>query len=153
MKDVLTDSEKFKIEQHRMYKCAAKTERDLDRQNEDKSTAIISYDLQNVFCLPKAEVSNFFYKRKFLVYNLTGHCNLNKTTYCSIWTEVQSGRSGSDIPSALRKILNQVATDNSNISKIILWSDSCVPQNKNRVNSMMVLKFLEEHPNIKKNRT
>lgn len=65
MKDVLTDSEKLKIEQHRMYKCAAKTERDLDRQNEDKSTAIISYDLQNVFCLPKAEVSNFFISENF----------------------------------------------------------------------------------------
>lgn len=125
-----------------MNKCAEKTERDLDRQNEDKSTAI-------------CKTYSAYQKQKFLIFFISenfqyitwplGHCNLNKTTYCSIWTEVQSGRSGNDIASALRKILNQVATDNSNISKIILWSDSFVPQNKNRMNSMMVLKFLEEH--------
>ena len=105
--------------------------------------------MQNVFSLPIAQVSNFFYKRKFSVYNLTGHCNLDSTTYCSIWTEAQTGRSGNDKASALNKILKAVTEKFSDINKIILWSDSCVPQNKNRVNSMMILKFLETHPNIK----
>jgi len=34
------------------------------------------------------------------------------------------------------------------INKIVLWSDSCVAQNKNRVNTTMTFKFLQDNPNI-----
>lgn len=149
-KKTLNDAEKMKIDDHQRNKCAVKKERDFDRTNNEDTTAIITYDLQNVFSLPRAPVSNFFYKRKFSVFNLTGHCNLNKTTYCSIWSEMQSGRSGNDIASALRKILNKAVIDNPGTTKIILWSDSCVPQNKNRINSTMILNFLKDNPVIER---
>ena len=147
-KTTMTAEEKSKIDVHIFNKGLAKAERDIDRKNKDEHTAIICYDLQNVISLPRAEISNFFYKRKFAVYNLTAHCNLNKKTYCSIWTENQSGRSGNDIASALRKILDKVVSDCPKVAKIIMWSDSCIPQNKNRVNSTMILKFLETTKHI-----
>jgi hypothetical protein len=42
-----------------------KTERDNDRKDNNKFT--VCFDLQNVFALPTAEVSNFFYTRKLNV--------------------------------------------------------------------------------------
>ena len=45
-------------------------------------------------------------------------------------------------------ILNEIITDFPGVKRIILWSDSCVPQNKNSIMSMALMTFLQEHPNI-----
>lgn len=145
----ITSAEKAKLTKHEQQNLSARAERNLDRSNNDADTAVICYDLQNVFSLPRAEISNFFYKRKLNVYNLTGHCNRNKKTYCAIWPETLGGRSGNDIASALVNILERVTSENKNLSKIILWSDACVPQNRNRITTLAILKFMENHPNIK----
>lgn len=71
-----------------------------DTANMDPSTLVISFDLENVFALPKAEVSNFFYKRKLNTYNLTAVVHRTSKAYCCIWPETLSGRSGNDIASA-----------------------------------------------------
>ena len=52
------------------------TERDKDRKNEDM--VVVAFDLENVITCPRANISNFFYKRKLNVYNLTAHCSVNK---------------------------------------------------------------------------
>ena len=53
-----------------------KTERDNDRK--DKSKFTVCFDLQNVFALPTADVSNFFNKRKLNVYHMTAHYSGDK---------------------------------------------------------------------------
>lgn len=132
---------------HKELNQSAKERKMADKQlaQLDSTVAIISYDLQNVFHLPKGSASNFFYKRKLNLYNLTGYCHANGITYCSIWYESQSGRTGNDIASALIKILKLVITDIPQVRKIILWSDSCVPQNRNRITSLALLKFCENN--------
>ena len=52
------------------------TERDKDRKNEDM--VVVAFDLENVITCPRANISNFFDKRKLIVYNLTAHCSVNK---------------------------------------------------------------------------
>ena len=53
-----------------------------------------------------------------------------------------SGRAGNDIASAFIQILKKVGNDHPNITKIICWSDSCVPQNRNSHISEAILDFL-----------
>lgn len=53
-------------------------ERDSDRKLVDDTKAVICFDLQNVLTCPRANISNFFYKRKLNVYNLTAHCATSK---------------------------------------------------------------------------
>lgn len=130
---------------HLKNKTVGRNERNQDRQNKDNKTAIITFDLENVFALPKINVSNAFYKKKLNCYNLTGHCNINGITYCSIWHECISGRAGNHLASALVKILINVMKDNNDLTKIILWSDSCVPQNKNSIMSMALQIFLQSN--------
>lgn len=146
-----TEAEKDIFDKHLNEKRYTKAERDVDRQNIDMNTAIICYDLQNVFTLPKMYVSNFYYKRKLNVYNLTGtliKSNKDKITYCAIWNESCCGRSGNVIASALIKILNKIVIDYPEIRKFILWSDSCVPQNKNKITSTALLQFLYNNTSI-----
>ena len=109
---------------------------------------------------------NYFYSKMHHMYqdderfktlsNLIGLCKSGMTefksvkikTYCALWTEYTGGRSGNDLASALFKILHRVIEDNPEISKIITWSDSCVPQNKNSIMSSAILYFLQANPQI-----
>ena len=86
-----TDEEK-KV--HLKGKLETKTERDKDRK--DKSKFTVCFDLQNVFALPTADVSNFFYRRKLNVYHMKAHCSGDKRGYGALWHEGQNGRSGND---------------------------------------------------------
>ena len=88
---------------HLRGKKETKTERDNDRKDNNKFT--VCFDLQNVFALQTAEVSNFFYKRKLNVYFMTAHCSADKRGYGALWHEEQSGRTGNDIASSVLKIL------------------------------------------------
>src|SRR6218665_3243189 len=104
--------------------------------------------MQNVFALPQANVSSFFYKRKLNVYQLTGHCSIGKQSYGVLWPESLSGRTGNDIASALMKILERITEDNPEVTEMVLWSDSCVPQNRNKVMSTAIGHFLQNHPTL-----
>ncbi|GFR80538.1 hypothetical protein ElyMa_002316500 [Elysia marginata] len=82
---------------------------------------------------------------------MTGHCSVSKKAYGDMWHEEQMGRGANDIASAVIKILNAIADDHAGdprLRNMILWSDSCVPQNRNRVFFTAVKYFLSQHPEI-----
>lgn len=58
-----------------------------------------------------------------------------------------SGRSGNNIASAFRRILDAVVEEND-VSELTTWSDSCVPQNRNSIISNAVLDFLRDNPTV-----
>ena len=133
------------FDKHLADKIATKEERDTDRKNQSETTATVWFDLENVLALPRAEVSNFFYKRKLNTYNLTAHCSIDKSVYNAIWTEADTGRGGNEIASAIITILNEIHTAHPNIKDYILWSDSCVPQNRNSIMSFALKHFMKCH--------
>ena len=65
-----------------------------------------------------------------------------------VWNEGQSGRSGNDIASALYTMLGIVANEHPDISEIILWSDSCGPQNRNSITTFAIKCFMASHPQL-----
>ena len=77
------------------------------------------------------------------MYNLTAYTS-SKQGYCSIWTELTAGRAGNDIASAFIAILKNVVADHPNVTDIVCWSDSCVPQNRNSHISQAMLEFLSQ---------
>lgn len=132
---------------HLQNKLLGKEERDADRAEHKKGTlnndsAVLCFDMENVMSLPRAEVSNFFYKRKLNSYNLTLHCSLSGKTYNAVWHEALAGRAANNIASALVKLLYAVCNDHPNLKSLILWSDSCVPQNRNSIMSTALAMFL-----------
>ncbi|XP_055956008.1 uncharacterized protein LOC130012334 [Patella vulgata] len=139
-----SDEEKEKFEEHLRMKTETKVERDNDRVNKER--AIICFDLENVLSLPRANISSFFYRRKLSVYNLTAHCSLDKNGYCAIWSEGLSGRTGNDIASSLIRILEKVMGRHPDVKDIVLWSDSCVAQNRNSIMCVALKDFLKRYP-------
>ena len=113
-----TDEKKRAHAEHLRGKEETTTESARDRNDKNKFT--VCFDLQNVFALPSAEVSNFFYRRKLNVYHMTAHCSADKKGYGSIWHDGQNGRTGNDIASSVVKVLdaaveNQVILDLSTL--------------------------------------
>ena len=81
---------------------------------------------------------------------MTAHIvsNGGKKVYCTIWNESQSGRGGNDIASAANIMLNRIIKDFPLVNQLILWFDSCVPQNRNSYMSTMLREFIVKNPNI-----
>ena len=109
---------------------------------------VVAFDLKNVITCPRANISNFFDKRKRNVYNLTAHCSVNKKAYNAIWCEGIARRGANEIASALVKILREIVDDVPGITHLTLRSDSCVPQNCNSIMSLALKRFLIEHPTL-----
>ena len=97
--------------------------------------------------LPKADTGSFFYKRKLTLYNLIA-MKAPMQSYCAIWTKCMSGWAGNDIASAFTRILNKVAADHPNVTELICWSDSCVPQNRNSRILQAILEYLSKQSKI-----
>lgn len=100
-----------KREKHLQRKKEGDEERHRDRNlkyRENNDTAVVTFDLENIFTLPKANISCFFYTSKLIVYNLTAHCAITKSAVNALWDETRNGRSGDDIASALVKILKEI---------------------------------------------
>jgi hypothetical protein len=134
---------------HVAAKLATKEERDRDRLSDDDTHVIVSFDMENVIALPRANVSSFFYRRKLNVYNLTSHCSIGREGYCAIWHEGMSGRAGNDIASSLIRTMEEILKRHQSITTFTLWSDSCVPQNKNSVMSCAIVSFLMKNDRVK----
>jgi hypothetical protein len=144
-----TESQQSEYEAHVNRKVLGKLERDKDRtaynkSSEDREVAVLCFDMEKVTSLPRADISCFYYLRKLNCYNLTAHCSLDNTTYCALWHEAISGRAGNHIASSMVKILYAVQKDHPQLKKIIMWSDSCVPQNRNSVMSFALAGFLAD---------
>jgi hypothetical protein len=144
-KETVNEQTRAKFEKHKSDKGDTKTERDTDRNLDDPTTATICFDLENVIALPRADISNFFYKRKLNTYNLTAHCSVDKAVYNAIWTEADAGRGGNEIASALVNILHEINSVHPGIKNYILWSDACVPQNRNSIMTFALKTFMNTH--------
>lgn len=67
------------------------------RANHDPAICVAACDLEKVLVTPQGEGSNFFYKRKFAVYNFTVYDIGKKMGYCFIRDESQAKRGANDI--------------------------------------------------------
>ncbi|GBN07997.1 hypothetical protein AVEN_67574-1 [Araneus ventricosus] len=119
-----------------------------NEEKKNKDLPILLFDLQNVMPTPHVNISSLFYLRKLNVDKLTAYYTPAKQVYCALWSENLSGPAGNHIASAFHKILT-VLTEENDITELITWSDSCVPQNRNPIISNSVLHFLKDNPQVK----
>lgn len=66
-----------------------------------------------------------------------------------MWNESDAGRGANEIASALVTLLNRIVTDiPDDINTLILWSNSCVAQNRNSVITTALKHFQSLHVDI-----
>lgn len=104
---------------------------DFDLGNADEKVQGLCYDLEKTFGLPKASTSNFYYCRNFNMFNLGIHDAKSNNGYFHTWLENQAGRGAQEVGSCLIKFLDSHLQPEA--EDLILWSDSCGGQNRNRI--------------------
>ena len=114
--------EKEGLQIHVLYKEMADKEQEKDRN--DKSKAVVCFDLENVFSLPISGASNFFYKRKLTTLNKTAHLSLIKKSYFAIWNEGYGSWGGNNMASAIVRTWEEIIAEHPGIKDLTLWSDS-----------------------------
>lgn len=87
-------------------------------------------DLQKVLSLPTLTHSEMYYLRQLSNYNFCIDLADNQTGLMFLWHEGISGRGGNEIASCVFKAFTSNITKKN---KLILWSDNCTGQNKNRM--------------------
>ncbi|KAJ8955064.1 hypothetical protein NQ314_006944 [Rhamnusium bicolor] len=80
-------------------------------------------------CEVKAH-SDMFYMSQLSCYNLSINFGDNKRSYICFWHEGLAERGGNEIASCLLRVLNMGISHKRNI---VVWSDNCTAQNKNRM--------------------
>lgn len=127
----LTVSERTRRDEHILMKTVTRQQRASDMADATSNTLLVSFDLENMFALPRMSASSAYYRRKLNTYNMMALVHKNKQAYCAVWSENVGGRSGNEIASAVIVLLKHILLDHLEYEQLLLWSDSSVPQNRN----------------------
>lgn len=99
--------------------------------------SVLSIDMQQVMFVPALTHSDMFYKRQLSCYNFACHLSDFNKAYMCMWHEGIGGRGGDEVTSCLLHLLNKAEIVYKR--KLIIWSDNCAAQNKNRMMIFLLL--------------
>ncbi|KAK6182763.1 hypothetical protein SNE40_010374 [Patella caerulea] len=145
--NVLSESDELQQIQHLKRKQQARTTKETDKMVIDGSHITAVFDLQQVLTAPKLNVGSAYYLRKLNVYNFTILELQTHQGFCYTWNESEGKRGTNEIASALTCWL--LEKDREGYTRVILYSDSCGGQNRNRLMCTALIHFLCNAKNIK----
>lgn len=73
-----------------------------------------------------------YYSRKLAVYNLTFYESRTREGYCYSWTETEGKHGANEVCTILEKYIKMV-DDRGSVRHLLLYSDACPGQNKNKI--------------------
>ena len=124
--------EEYNIHQHRKQQARAEKERDKDLGNlSERSTRVITVDLQAVLLSPKLNASALYYKTKLACHNYTIFDLNSKDVTCYFWHEGQGDLSGNSFASCMAHYIESIVS--SDVNHVIVYSDGCGYQNRNSI--------------------
>lgn len=74
--------------------------------SKEKSLIVAAFDLQKVLSVPYGEHSDFFYKPKLAVYDLTITNLDTREVHCYVWDQTIAKRGTNETASCLNKFIN-----------------------------------------------
>lgn len=104
-------------------------ERDKEEAKVNPGLKVFTFDLQSVLATPCSRVSDMYYVRKFATYNSTFYDLATGDGFCFLWNETTGKRGSNEIGTTMFKMLT---TLNDQVCDVILYSDCCGGQNRNR---------------------
>jgi len=123
---------------HLKRKLQSRQHKNIDKQETliNSTMKCICFDLEQVLPSPCSNVSTLFYKRKLSCYNLTVYDMATKDATLYMWHEAIAGRGSNEIASCVFDYLKSLP---SNVTDVIMYSDTCGGQNRNINFSTMCL--------------
>lgn len=144
-------TESTEMQAHLEEKQASKQRLECHRElgKENPSILCASFDLQKVLNTPHGNSMLLFYSRKYTVYNLCFYESITRNGFCFVWGETEGKRGANEIGTILQKYILVDVDSRTTVKTLILYSDSCPGQNKNKIvlaavhNALLQSKHLE----------
>ena len=105
---------------------------------------VCAFDLEQLLSTPSTSTSTIFYKRNLSVYNLSVY-SLGSGT-CFLWDETLGKRGASEIGTAMNLHIKSTL---AMINIILLYSDNCGGQTKNKHFAASIINALTDSPYLK----
>jgi hypothetical protein len=105
----------------------------------DDTTLIFSMDVEQALPVPKLRVDAAFFRLKLLLHNFTIADMKNSDVYCYVFTERDANCKAEVYASCVHDYIVKRVEENSELKKIVIYSDNCTAQNKNQVLANMLL--------------
>ena len=122
-------------------------QRHIHEANSNLSTILVSFNLENVFALPRTSVPSAFYCRKLNTYNLTARVNRKWAT--ALYGMKPSVADAAKTASVVSVLLREILKDHPENGDLVLSSDSCVSQNRKSHMSYALQIILQSAPALK----
>lgn len=138
--------EQNSYEKHRNKIVKARNEKKIDtEQASEGKCALFCMDVQAVKVVPQLNCSSQYYKMKlqlhnFTIYNIESHDSVNH-----IWDETEGQVVASCFTTCVTTFLKNYIDVNTNIKRIIIYSDGCGYQNRNIVLSNALLNLCQKY--------
>lgn len=98
--------------------------------NMSSDMLVVTMDMQSVLLCPKLLVSEQYYKQKLAIHNFTFYVKNTKDVYLYVWHEGEGGVNSNNITTCVLHFLQQYCIS---YKKVVLISDGCTYQNRNKV--------------------
>jgi hypothetical protein len=117
-------------EEHIIKKDEARIAKNAAKEKCDNNTVVITMDVQSVLLAPKLMASALYYKRKLQLHNMTFYRLTDGEVHLYVWDESEGGVTSNEFTSC---IVHYISALPENVKHIIIISDGCAYQNRNRV--------------------
>jgi hypothetical protein len=142
----ITEAKQAEHDAHMRRKDQARKEKEVDKIANPEEKVVAAFDLEQVLTCPRLTVGSAYYMRKLNVYNLTIWEMQSHQGYCYIWNESEANRGSNEIATCVWKWL--LEKDHQGVKNIVLYSDTCGGQNRNRLMCTSFACFLNMATNI-----
>ena len=132
---------------HQNDKRMSRLEKETDKAKAkcDKSIYAATFDLEAVLTTPCGTVSQLYYSRKLCSYNLSVYNLADKRGTCYVWDETEGARGSSEIGTC---IITHLKSLPPTVKHVVLYSDSCSGQNRNKYIASALLQIVRDSPII-----
>ncbi len=117
-------------EEHILKKNEAHMAKEAAKSQCDQKTVVVTMDVQSVLLAPNLMASAIYYKRKIQMHNLTFFRLNDGDVQLYVWDESQGGVSCNEFTSCIVDYISMLPAE---VSRVILISDGCAYQNRNKV--------------------
>lgn len=115
---------------HKTKKDEARAAKQLAVNNVSPEVMVVTMDMQSVLLCPKLLVSEQYYKSKLAVHNFTFYIKNTKDAHLYIWHKGEGWVTANNITSCIIHFLKEHCLT---FKKVVLISDGCLYQNKNKI--------------------
>lgn len=116
--------------------------------SKDNSILCVSFDIQKTLYTPYGKNNQLIYYRKLCVYNITFYECGTKDGHCYTWSEIEGQKGANEICSIMDLFIKKIDDRETCVRRLLLYSDCCPSQNRNKIVISCIQKCLEKCNNL-----